>query len=88
MSVSLSEALGYIDRGIEKATEMDVNVALVMVDEVPNGVVRAIDGVMNFKVVTLAGGVPIFDGGELLGAVMLRQAQHEDSGELAVRPSS
>ena len=33
MSLSLSEALGYIDHGIEKAMAMDLKVALVVVDE-------------------------------------------------------
>ena len=33
MSLSLSEALGYIDRGIDTARQMDVRVALVVVDE-------------------------------------------------------
>jgi uncharacterized protein GlcG (DUF336 family) len=33
VSLSLSKALVYIDRGIEKAKEMDLKVALVVVDE-------------------------------------------------------
>jgi uncharacterized protein GlcG (DUF336 family) len=123
MSLSLSEAIGYIDRGIEKAIEMDVKVALVVVDEfgqlvqldrmdgaslmapdiaeakavtavnfkrptgalsqMPDGVVRTIDDVVHFKVVALAGGVPIFDGGEMKGAIGVSGATAEQDEELA-----
>jgi uncharacterized protein GlcG (DUF336 family) len=123
MSLSLSEALGYIDRGIEKAAEMDVKLALVVVDEfgqlvqldrmdgaslmapdiaeakavtavnfkrptaalsqMPDGVIKTIDDVVNFKVVALAGGVPIFDGGELKGAIGVSGATAEQDEEVA-----
>ena len=123
MSLSLSEALGYIDRGIEKASQMDVRVALVVVDEfgqlvqldrmdgaslmapdiaeakavtavnfkrptgelsqLADGVVRTIDDVVNFKVVALAGGVPIFDGGELKGAIGVSGATAQQDEEVA-----
>lgn len=123
MSLSLSEALGYIDRGIDKAIEMDLKVALVVVDEfgqlvqldrmdgaslmapdiaeakavtavnfkrptealskMPDGVVRTIDEVVNFTVVALAGGVPIFDGGELKGAIGISGATAEQDDEVA-----
>ena len=123
MSLLLSEALGYIDRGIEKAMELHLNVALVVVDEfgqlvqldrmdgaslmapdiaqakavtavnfkrptaaisqMPDGVVGTIDDVVNFKVVALAGGVPIFDGGELRGAIGVSGATAEQDEEVA-----
>jgi glc operon protein GlcG len=129
MSLSLSEAIGYVDRGIEKAIEMDAKVALVVVDEfgqlvqldrmdgaslmapdiaeakavtavnfkrptgalsqMPDVVVRTIDDVVNFKVVALAGGVPIFDGGELKGAIGVSGAtaeQDEDVAKHAISP--
>ena len=123
MSLSLSEALGYVDRGIDKAKQMDVRVALVVVDEfgqlvqldrmdgaalmapdiaeakavtavnfkrptgelsqLADGVVRTIDDVVNFKVVALAGGVPIFDGGELKGAIGVSGATAQQDEEVA-----
>ena len=129
MSLSLSEAIGYVDRGIEKAIEMDAKVALVVVDEfgqlvqldrmdgaslmapdiaeakavtavnfkrptgalsqMPDVVVGTIDDVVNFKVVALAGGVPIFDGGELKGAIGVSGAtaeQDEDVAKHAISP--
>ena len=123
MSLSLSKALGYVDRGIEKARQMDVKVALVVVDEfgqlvqldrmdgaslmapdiaeakavtavnfkrptgelsqMADGVVRTIGDVVNFKVVALAGGVPIFDGGELKGAIGVSGATAQQDEEVA-----
>ena len=123
MPLPLSEALAYADRGIAKAKEMDVKVALVVVDAFgqlvqldrmdgaslmapdiaeakavtavnfkrPTGdlsqmaaeVVGTIDDVVNFKVVTLAGGVPIFDGSELKGAIGVSGATAEQDEEVA-----
>ncbi len=123
MSLSLSDAIGHVDRGIEKAMEMDVKVALVVVDEFgqlvqldrmdgaslmapdiaeakavtavnfkrPTGalsrmaddVLGTIDDVVNFKVVALAGGVPIFVDGELKGAIGVSGATAEQDEEVA-----
>ncbi len=123
MPLSLSESLAYVDRGIAKANEMDVKVALVVIDAFgqlvqldrmdgaslmapdiaeakavtavnfkrPTGalsqmaaeVVGTIDDVVNFKVVTLAGGVPIFDGSELKGAIGVSGATAEQDEEVA-----
>jgi uncharacterized protein GlcG (DUF336 family) len=49
----------------------------------PDGVVGTIDDVVNFKVVALAGGVPIFDGGELRGAIGVSGATAEQDEEVA-----
>jgi uncharacterized protein GlcG (DUF336 family) len=38
---------------------------------------------VNFKVVALAGGVPIFDGGELRGAIGVSGATAEQDEEVA-----
>ena len=123
MPLLLSEALAYADRGVAKAKEFDVKVALAVVDafgqlvqldrmdgaslmapdiaevkavtavnfQRPTGalshmsaeVVGTIDDVVNFKVVTLAGGVPIFDGGELKGAIGVSGATAEQDEEVA-----
>ncbi len=50
-----------------------------MADEV----VKTIDDVANVKVVTLAGGVPMFDGDELKGAIGVSGATAEQDEELA-----
>jgi uncharacterized protein GlcG (DUF336 family) len=123
MSMSLSEALAYIDRGIEKAEQLNLKVALAVVDEfgqlvqldrmdgaplmapdiaqakavtalnfkrptaavarLGDDAMRMIDDVVNFKVVALAGGVPIFDGDELKGAIGVDGAGDEKDEEVA-----
>ena len=51
--------------------------------QMADGVVRTIGDVVNFKVVALAGGVPIFDGGELKGAIGVSGATAQQDEEVA-----
>ncbi len=123
MSISLSEALRYVDRGIEKAKALDVKVSLAVVDafgqlvqldrmdgaalmtpdiaeakavtaanfkrptgalaQLPEATRQTIASIVAFKLVPLAGGVPIFEDGELKGAIGVSGATAEQDEEVA-----
>jgi uncharacterized protein GlcG (DUF336 family) len=113
--MTLDEALSYNDRGIAKAQELGLQVALVVVDEfgqlvqldrmdgaalmspdiaeakavtalnfklptsqvsrLDHETLREIRELVHFKLVTASGGVPIFDGENLKGAIGVSGAE-------------
>jgi uncharacterized protein GlcG (DUF336 family) len=113
--MTLDEALSYNDRGIAKAQELGLQVALVVVDEfgqlvqldrmdgaalmspdiaeakavtalnfklptsqvsrLDHETLREIRELVHFKLVTASGGVPIFDGASLKGAIGVSGAE-------------
>jgi glc operon protein GlcG len=121
--MTLDEALACNDRGIAKAKELGVQVALVVVDEfgqlvqldrmdgaglmtpdvaeakavtalnfrrptsqvskVDVEVLKAVAEVVHFKVFPVAGGVPMYDGTELRGAIGVSGATAQQDEEIA-----
>jgi glc operon protein GlcG len=122
-SMSLREAIAYVDRGIAKASELGLKLSFVVVDEfgqlvqldrmdgaalmspdiaeakavtalnfklptsqvakMDRDVLKAMEQVVHFKIVALAGGVPIFAGSELKGAIGVSGATPEQNEEVA-----
>jgi glc operon protein GlcG len=122
-SMTLREAIGYVDRGIAKAESLGLKLSFVVVDEfgqlvqldrmdgaalmspdmaeakaitalnfkLPTSEVakmdrealKAIEQVVHFRIVPLSGGVPIFAGGELKGAIGVSGAESQRNEEVA-----
>jgi glc operon protein GlcG len=122
-SMTLREAIAYVDRGMAKASELGLKLSFVVVDEfgqlvqldrmdgaalmspdiaeakavtalnfkVPTSQVakidrdtlKAMEQVVQFKIVALPGGVPIFAGGELKGAIGVSGALPQQEEEVA-----
>jgi glc operon protein GlcG len=123
MTMPLTEAIAYVDRGLEKARQMGVAVSCAVVDEfgqlvqldrmdgaalmspdiaaakavtalnfkrptsevgkMDAAALRSIADAVNFKLVALAGGVPIFRDAALRGAIGVSGATSQQDEELA-----
>jgi glc operon protein GlcG len=122
-SMTLREAISYVDRGMAKANELALKLSFVVVDEfgqlvqldrmdgaalmspdiaeakavtalnfkLPTSQVakmdrealKAMEQVVHFKIVALPGGVPIFAGTELKGAIGVSGATPQQEEEVA-----
>lgn len=122
-SMTLDQAIAYVDRGIAKAKELRLKLSFVVVDEFGHLVqldrmdgaalmspeiaeakaitalnfkrptselakidreeMKAIGEVVHFKIVAIPGGVPIFDGTELKGAIGVSGATAREEEEIA-----
>jgi uncharacterized protein GlcG (DUF336 family) len=122
-SMTLREAIAYVDRGIGKANELGVKASFVVVDEfgqlvqldrmdgaalmspdiaeakavtalnfkqptsqvakMDRDALKAMEQVVHFKIVALPGGVPIFAGSELKGAIGVSGAASRQNEEIA-----
>lgn len=122
-SMTLREAIAYVDRGIAKANELGVKLSFVVVDEfgqlvqldrmdgatlmspdiaeakavtalnfrqptsqvakMDRDALKAMEPVVHFRIVPLAGGLPIFAGSELKGAIGVSGATPEQNEEIA-----
>ena len=122
-SMTLREAIAYVDRGMAKANELALKLSFVVVDEfgqlvqldrmdgaalmspdiaeakavtalnfkLPTSQVakmdrealKAMEQVVHFKIFALAGGVPIFAGTELKGAIGVSGATPQQEEEVA-----
>jgi uncharacterized protein GlcG (DUF336 family) len=121
--MTLKQAIAYVDRGIAKASELQLAVSFVVIDEFgqlvqldrmdgaslmspdiaeakaltalnfkrPTGEVAQIDRrelaaveqVVHFNVVALPGGLPIFEGRELKGAIGVAGASPSEEEAIA-----
>ena len=122
-SMTLREAIGYVDRGIEKAQNLGLKLAFVVVDEygqlvqldrmdgaalmspdiaeakaltalnfkaptsevarMERETLKAMEQVVHFRILALAGGLPIFAGSELKGAIGVSGAAPQQEEEIA-----
>ncbi len=129
-SMTLKEAISYVDRGMAKAKALGARMSFVVVDEfgqlvqldrmdgaplmspdiaeakavtalnfkLPTSQVakmnrdelKAMEQVVHFKIVALPGGLPIFDGTELRGAIGVSgdTAQQEEIASYAISRQS
>jgi uncharacterized protein GlcG (DUF336 family) len=123
MAMSLSEAIGYVDRGLQLAKEKGLLVSFAVVDDTgqlvqldrmdgaalmspdvatakaltalnfkrPTSevakldatVLKALTEVVNFKVLPVAGGIPLMEGATLKGAIGVSGATSQDDEALA-----
>jgi glc operon protein GlcG len=122
-SMTLREAIAYVDRGMAKANELALKLSFVVVDEfgqlvqldrmdgaalmspdiaeakavtalnfklptsqvakIDREALNAMEQVVHFKIFALAGGVPIFAGTELKGAIGVSGATPQQEEEVA-----
>jgi len=129
-SMTLKEAISYVDRGMARAKELGARMSFVVIDEfgqlvqldrmdgaplmspdiaeakavtalnfkLPTSQVakmnrdelKAMEQVVHFKIVALPGGLPIFDGTELRGAIGVSgdTAQQEEIASYAISRQS
>ena len=122
-SMTLKQAIGYVDRGIAKASELQLAVSFVVIDEfgqlvqldrmdgaslmspdiaeakaltalnfkrptsevaqIDRRELAALEQVVHFNVVALPGGLPIFEGRELKGAIGVAGASSSEEEAIA-----